>query len=98
MARRARSTMSGVEQRQSIRLPVPEELDEAVLRIGRRTIIAQLLDASSGGFGVRVDDKAGLFSGQTLILGSGNGWCRVRVAHLRSDEEGIYVGLERVGD
>lgn len=70
----------------------------AVLRAGRRSVPAQMLNESCGGFGIRVERDAVLSVGQSLVLGWVGGWSQVRVAFLRGDEDGLYVGLDRLGD
>ena len=90
--------MRSADQRQSVRLPVPPEREYAELRIGRRTIPARLLNQSSGGFAIQLDHDALVSTGQTLVLGTAMGWCRVRVAYLQRNDDGLYVGLRRLGD
>jgi hypothetical protein len=90
--------MRSADQRRTIRIPVPEERRYAELRVGRRTIPARLLNESSGGFAVQLDRDSSVTSGQSLILGTASGWCRVRVIYLQRSSDGLYVGMQRLGD
>ena len=90
--------MVSADQQRSVRMSVPQARDVAVLRIGRRSVPAQILNESCGGFGMRVERDTVLFVGQSLVLGWVGGWSQVCVAFLRTEEQGLYVGLERLGD
>ena len=90
--------MVSASQQRSVRMSVPPARDVAVLRIGRRSVPAQILNESCGGFGMRVDRDTVLSVGQSLVLGWVGGWSQVCVAFLRTEEHGLYVGLERLGD
>jgi len=90
--------MGFADQRRTVRISVPPARDVAVLRVGRRSLPAQLCNESCGGFGIRVPHDAVVSVGQSVVFGWVGGWCQVRVAFLGRDEDGINVGLERLID
>lgn len=86
------------ELRRSVRLTLPDELQPAVLDLGRQAVLCRVLDQSSGGFGVALPSPAPLFVGMVAVLTTSTGSGRVKVVHLRPEGEDVRAGLERLAE
>ena len=89
------------ENRQFLRVPLSDSSRAALVRFdGQNTLACELLNTSSGGFGVVVPkSQAATFPpGRILILESNGLLIQVKVAHGVADEERFLVGLERLAD
>lgn len=92
------------DQRQSFRCRVNDGRTECWLKVGSQTISARLLDESTGGFAVQIDEPGGLNSGDTALLLTDAGWFSVRVVSIveqpaEPDAAPTYrLGLLRLSD
>ena len=85
-------------QRRTIRLPVSPERAAVELRWGRRSYPGNMINESAGGFAVRVEQDSPIAVGLILLLGSCSGWSRARVTYAQRDEDGLYLGLQRLSE
>ena len=86
------------EQRQSFRIRVPEELEQAVLRVGGRTVTVRMIDESAGGFAISSAKPISASQGEILRLRTSAGWHEVKVIHVVPCDNGVIVGLVRLQD
>lgn len=85
-------------QRRTIRLPISPERAAVELRLGRRSYSGNLINESAGGLAVRVERDSPITIGLILLLGTSSGWSRARVTYAQRDEDGLYLGLQRLSD
>lgn len=84
--------------RECFRCPAPDDGASAVLELGQRQLIVELIDQSAGGFAIRTAAKSRLRVGQTVKLRTNTGWCEALVVHVERVDDDLRVGLQRTGD
>ncbi|MEX0819864.1 MAG: hypothetical protein WD070_09720, partial [Pirellulaceae bacterium] len=69
------------EKRNSYRCPNFDEGQKAVIRVGRRTIVVELMNQSAGGFSVTAPRRLRIRPGQVLLMRTAAGWFQAQVIH-----------------
>lgn len=82
-------------QRSSYRCATPDPGAKAVFRVGRRKIVAELLDQSAGGFSIRYRGRPRVRIGHTAKLRTHAGWSEVTVVHVERIGGDTRLGLQR---
>ncbi|MDP7014359.1 MAG: PilZ domain-containing protein [Pirellulaceae bacterium] len=70
----------------------------AVLRIGRKDQVVNLIDASASGFCILCDKRPKFSAKKVIQLRTANGWCLASLVHCTETPDGWRVGLLNVGD
>jgi hypothetical protein len=87
------------ERRNSFRCPIQSLDGPALLKVGSKEIVVQLVEESAGGFGVIADEGAAkLKEGQPGLLATTSGRFEVSVSHITNVDEKMRVGLNRLAD
>ncbi len=73
---------SARDRRTAFRCPVVAARSPCTLQVGESQLPARLLDESTGGFGVLVENPPALSVGQAARLLTDSGWFEVRVTHI----------------
>ncbi len=96
-----------IDQRKTYRIPVPEDHQEAEIRVRGRGVPTRLFNESAGGFGGVVCDAADLQVHETVELATVDSRFLVRVAYIEpiiaekgdsAETIGYRIGFERIED
>lgn len=85
-------------QRSTYRCRTIEPSQRAVLKVGRKQVVVELLDESMGGFAVQSLDRIRVKFGQVLKLRTRVGWSVVEVIHIARLGSRSRIGLRRLDD
>lgn len=85
-------------QRNTYRCASIDPEQRAVLKVGRKQIVVELVDQSMGGFAVRGLGKIRVKMGQVVRLRTSNGWSIVEVIHVSQEGKRSRIGLRRLDD
>ena len=86
------------DQRKTFRILVPEGQEQAVLKVGRRSVTVRMVDSSAGGFAVASPGVLKVKRGEVLRLRTSAGWHEVRIVRLESFSDGMLIGMARMRD
>ena len=86
------------EKRSSFRCPIQTNAGPALLKIGSKEYVVQLVEESAGGFGVVAEQAPKLKEGQEALLATTSGRCEVAVTHITEVGEKTRIGLSRLAD
>jgi hypothetical protein len=91
------------ERRDALRIPIPSDEADTLMRAGVRQFKVHLLDMSRQGFAVTCPESLRVEKGEILRLRTTEGWYDVRVVRIEPIEEGrfpfeydCFLGLERL--
>lgn len=71
------------DRRRAYRCPVAGPRSGAILRLGTREMVAEIVDESANGFAVVVEENVRSETGQTFSLGTADGWVEVEVKNIQ---------------
>ena len=86
------------DRREHVRCRVQLSDEPAILRIGSKNVIVTLRDESSGGFTLMCDSRPKAEVGQIVKLASRSGFNRAEVVHVTHVDDGMQIGLKRLGE
>ncbi len=84
------------EHRNSYRCESIDEGQKAVIKVGGRDVIAQVINQSAGGFSVSITTTLRVSEGKTLRVRTSAGWFEAQVIHKQVVDGTTTLGLVRV--
>jgi hypothetical protein len=84
------------EQRFTYRCTTLEPVQQAIVQTDQDRIVLDLVDQSTGGFGIQSLQNLNLQPGQIIKLRTGSGWSECEVVHQESEQGTTRIGLRRL--
>ncbi|MDA1051887.1 MAG: hypothetical protein O3C40_15585 [Planctomycetota bacterium] len=86
------------EQRNSYRCQNIDLDQKAVIRVGQREVVAELINRSADGFSVTAKGSLRVREGKVLFVRTSAGWFQAQVIHKQMSGDQTTLGLVRLAD
>ena len=87
-----------IEQRNSYRCPSAEDGQKAVIKVGQRKVVVELVNQSAGGFSVTAKGNLRVREGKVVLVRTSAGWFQAQVIHKETSGGQTSLGLIRLAD